>query len=627
MNNDDTEIHNSESIKDNSENIKDKSKTVSVLRYISGTVLFVILSLVEFAVLEIFFKKIFWSFKPEIIIKNTALIALVNLILVSLFQRMKPAFIISSTAFTIIGAANYFVKAFRGYGIVFMDLYAVKTAATVAGGYKYSIDRYFIIGIIAWLIMLLICFFMPKRNKKYLNKKSNILSVAGIIISVLFIVWINTDATFFRNVSSLYWDHNIGITEYGYPLYFIANAGESKVDEPEGYSAEKVDEILSKYYDEEKDKKAEVKSPNVIMIMDEAFSDLSVLGDFTTDKEVKPFFDSLKENTIKGYAESSVYGGYTSNSEFEFLTGCSKVFLPGNPYLQYVDDYLPSVITSIKEQGDYGDILAMHPYNGSGYNRNRVYPLLQFDKFITKDDFKNPHKVRDLISDKADFEKIIELYENKKDDKSFCMFNVTMQNHNPYDYSGKCNFDNFITVNSCFVSSQVNQYLSLIRSTDDALKELITYFQNVEEPTVIVMFGDHQPHLPDIFYKDIMGKEPAFFNQEESMKTHLVPFMIWANYDMKSQNTDIERTSLNYLSSIMLDATGMKMSAYNRYLLELSKELPSVSATGCYDKDGNLFSAEDAPEKYKKLLNEYEMVQYNYLFDKKGRRDKYYNVN
>ena len=77
----------------------------------------------------------------------------------------------------------------------------------------------------------------------------------------------------------------------------------------------------------------------------------------------------------------------------------------------------------------------------------------------------------------------------------------------------------------------------------------------------------------------------------------------------------------------MLDAAGMKMRAYNRYLLELSKELPSVSATGCYDKDGNLFSAEDAPEKYKKLLNEYEMVQYNYLFDKKGRRDKYYNVN
>ena len=114
MNNNDTEIHNSERIKDNSENIKDKSKTVSVLRYISGTVLFVILSLAEFAVLEVFFKKVFWSFKPEIIIKNTALIALVNLMLVSLFQRMKPAFIISSTAFTIIGAANYFVKAFRG---------------------------------------------------------------------------------------------------------------------------------------------------------------------------------------------------------------------------------------------------------------------------------------------------------------------------------------------------------------------------------------------------------------------------------------------------------------------------------------------------------------------------------
>ena len=231
----------------------------------------------------------------------------------------------------------------------------------------------------------------------------------------------NTDATFFKGISSLYWDHNIGITEYGYPLYFIANAGSSKIEKPAGYSAEKVDEILSKYYEEEKSDNSDYKSPNIIMIMNEAFSDLDVLGDFTTDTEVMPFFDSLEKNTIKGYAESSVYGGYTANSEFEFLTGCSKVFLPGNPYLQYMDDYLPNVVSNIKSQGNYGEVFAMHPYNGSGYNRNRVYPLMYFDKFITKEDFKNPLKIRDYISDKSDFEKIIELFENKKENTSFCM--------------------------------------------------------------------------------------------------------------------------------------------------------------------------------------------------------------
>ena len=613
----DTEINNEESQ-------NNKNTVHKVLGIILQAALFVVLSVSEFAILEVFLKQAFWKFKLELIIKNTILIALINIILIAVFRRMKPTFIVSSTAFTIIGIANYFVKAFRGYGIVFMDFYAVKTAATVAGGYKYSIDRYFVIGILSWIVILVICYFLPKKNKKYLNKKSNIFSAAGILFSVLFIVWMNTDATFFKGISSLYWDHNIGITEYGYPLYFIANAGSSKIEKPAGYSAEKVDEILSKYYEEEKSDNSDYKSPNIIMIMNEAFSDLDVLGDFTTDTEVMPFFDSLEKNTIKGYAESSVYGGYTANSEFEFLTGCSKVFLPGNPYLQYMDDYLPNVVSNIKSQGNYGEVFAMHPYNGSGYNRNRVYPLMYFDKFITKEDFKNPLKIRDYISDKSDFEKIIELFENKKENTSFCMFNVTMQNHNPYDYSGECKFENPVKVTSCHVSSQVNQYLSLIRSTDDALKELITYFEKVDEPTVILMFGDHQPHLPDFFYKDIMGSQPAFFSQEESMKTHLIPFVIWSNYDMPSK--EIKRTSLNYLSSIMLDVAGMKMSAYNRYLMQLSEILPSVSATGCYDKDGNLFNPNDAPEEYKELLNEYEMVQYNYLFDKKGRNDKYYTI-
>jgi len=605
---------------DNESETKKEESDISIPGFIFQIVLFIFLSLAEFAVIEVFFKKVFWEFDVLLIVKNTSLIALVNLVLVSLFHRMKPAFITSVIGTAIIGTANFFVVAFRGYGIVFMDLYAVKTAATVADGYNYSIDRFFIIGIASIIVMFVICVFMPRKKSRYTEKKRCILSVAGLVISLIFVLWINTDSTFFRGVSSLYWDHNIGITECGYPLYFIANAGESSIDKPDGYSVEKVDKILSKYY--QKDDNVSYKTPNVIMIMNESFSDLSVLGNFTTDESVMPFFKSLDKNVIKGYAESSVYGGYTANSEFEFLTGCSKAFLPGNPYLQYIDDYLPSVISGIRLQKAYDKAIAMHPYNGSGYNRNTVYPLMYFDEFITKEDFKNPVTYQDHISDKSDFEKIEKLFEDKKNGTSFCMFNVTMQNHNPYVYSSKDEFEHPVKVTSFSVPTEVNKYLSLIRATDDALKELITYFEKVDEPTVIVMFGDHQPHLADIFYKSVMGKNPDMFTIEDSMKTHLVPFMIWTNYDMPSQN--IERTSLNYLSSIMLESTGMRMSAYNKYLMELSDKLPSISATGCFDKDGNLFSIDDAPEEYKKLLNEYEMVQYNYLFDKKDRLDKYY---
>lgn len=593
---------------------------------IINVILFIVVSFWEFVYLELFFKKQALSFPVGIIIKNVILIMVANLILLCIFHRMKTAFIISCTLFLLAGIANFFVISFRGYGIVFMDFYAIQTAAGVAGKYQYNIDYMFAAGCVAAAAGITISFLMPdiSAERHYWNKKPCLASLAGIVVSVLFIVWINFDTYFFRGVSSVTWDHNIGINDYGYLLYFVANAGKAEVDEPAGYSAEEAGRILSAYNNDDKYNRSNVQNPNIIMIMNESFSDLRVLGDMETDKNVLSFYDSLEENTIKGYVQSSVYGGYTSNSEFEFLTGCSKVFIPGNPYLQYMDGYLPSIISNIKSQEGYSEAIAIHPYKPSGYNRNRVYPLLYFDRFISIEDFDNPELAREYVSDLSDYRKIEELYENKKEGSSLCIFNVTMQNHNPYSDKGY-EFNEPVKVTSFAAGNQPEQYLSLMKMSDDALKQLVTYFKNVDEPVIILLFGDHQPHLPDSFYQDVMGKNPLQFTQEDTMKKYKVPFLIWANYDIPE--LFIEQASINYLSSIFLDVASLKMSNFNRYLLDLYKKLPIVSAVGSYDSDGKLHNKDERNTKYAKLMKEYEIVQYNYLFDDDNRLDKYYKAN
>lgn len=588
--------------------------------------LFIIISSVQFVVIELFFGKNVLEYNADIVIKNVLLIMLVNLILSSIIHKMKPALIITSIFFLIVGIANYFVVLFRGYGIVFMDFYAIKTAATVAGNYSYDINKYFIAatltGILSIVFLTILLKLDKKEKKRYFDLREILKSLTGIVVALLFILWINMDTVFFKDVTSLSWDHSIGIEECGYILYFTANAGEASVQKPDGYSAEKVEKILSKYEQKDNEQCADEDRPNVIMIMNESFADLRVLGNIETDKSVMPFFDSLSENTIKGYAQSSVYGGYTANSEFEFLSGCSKAFLPGNPYLQYIDDYMPGLISNLKKQG-YENAVAIHPYNASGYNRNRVYPLMYFDEFLTKDDFRGEEKVRDYIGDLEDYKKIEELYEKKEAGERLCVFNVTMQNHNPYnDYSYQ--FKDPVRVTSFLSSSNVNEYLSLMKMSDDALRELITYFKNVDEKTLIVLFGDHQPHLPDQFYCDLMGKNPTQFTQEDTMTKHMVPFVIWANYDIPEMT--IEKVSINYLSSIFLNVSGLKMSDYNRYLLDLYQTLPVISAPGYYDKAGNLYELSDSKSEYNELLNQYEMIQYNYLFDKDNRLDKHYQI-
>lgn len=592
---------------------------------------FVLVTVLEFVILELFFRTSVLDYSAEIILKNVLIIGFINLFLVGIFHSAKLPLMLSVAFFTIVGAANYFVIAFRGYGIVFMDLYAVKTAAGVAGEYRYQVEWHFLLALALAAGLFGSCFLLPKRRHAYRHIKYTFLSLSGMAVSTLFFFWLSADTFFFQDVSHLTWDHNIGMKNYGYVLYFASNAGKVTVTEPEGYSVQRAEKILSRY-DERKasreagqQKKGSTagKNPNLIMIMNESFADLSVLGNVSTNAEVLSFYNSLTENTIKGFAESSVYGGYTSNSEFEFLTGCSKAFLPGNPYLQYLDAYVPSLITRLKEQEGYDRAIAVHPYYPSGYNRNRVYPLLGFDEFLSLEDFSGDGLVRDYVGDLADYQKLEELYEQKEEGTSLCVFNVTMQNHGSYSDTAY-SFENPVRVTNFSAASSVNQYLSLIKMSDNALRQLITYFQGVEEPTLIVLFGDHQPHLPDSFYQEVMGLAPDFFTREQNMKKYLVPFMIWANYDIPEQ--EIDKISLNYLSGLVLQTAGLKMSNYDYYLMDLYQKLPSISANGYYDADGALHDFQDKEEEYQTLIDEYEMVQYYYLFDKKNRSEKYFTV-
>lgn len=586
---------------------------------------FVLFSFLEFVILELFFDVSFLDYSLELIAKNTALIVAVNLILLGISHSARTALCVSEAFFLLLGIANYFVILFRGYGIVFMDLYAVKTAMNVAGNYHYEISFTFVAAVIGGFGLIAGArIFLPRRKHPYCHAKYMLLSLSAVACSLLFLLWINMDVVFFRGVSSLSWDHKIGMRENGYLLYFAANAGKVEVSEPAGYSLERVKEILEPYCSQEEPAGKGQKKPNLIMIMNESFSDLNVLGTVRTNEPVMPFYQSLEGNVVKGYAHSSVYGGYTANSEFEFLTGATKAYLPGNPYLQYLDGKIPNLVTNLKEQG-YEDIVAMHPYHPSGYNRNRVYPLLGFDRCLFLDDFPQKKMVRGYVGDEENYEKIEELYEKRKQGTPFCVFNVTMQNHNPYD-DKDYKPDHAIEVTNFPVTTSTEQYLSLMRESDSALEQLIHYFENVEEPTLILLFGDHQPHLSDDFYYRLMGKRPDFFTPQEVMDKHLVPYMLWANYDISSVETE-EKMSLNYLSKMMLEAAGLRTTAYDRFLMDVQSKLPSVSASGYYDKKGELHQYEEEQEESSgKTLEEYEIVQYHYLFSGKDRLDKYFTL-
>jgi len=191
-----------------------------------------------------------------------------------------------------------------------------------------------------------------------------------------------------------------------------------------------------------------------------------------------------------------------------------------------------------------------------------------------------------------------------------------MQNHGGYTTS--CvNFEETIFATSTTKAyNKANRYLSLVKKSDDAFKGLIEYFSTVEEPTVICMFGDHQPSVETDFISEVLGVNNLVnLSVEDEQKRYMTPFFIWANYDIEEKQ--IERLSANYLSSLVLETAGVKLTEYNKYLLNLMETLPVINTVGYIDKDGNYYRWSDS-SPYTKLLDEYEKIQYNNIFDRKN---------
>lgn len=560
----------------------------------------------------------------------------------------------------VFGLINHYVMLFRSTPFVPWDIFSIGTATSVASNYDFTPTAGVVVVTVIFIALIVLMHFVDFRIKWKFRFRL-IPTVLGILALCLFVNALQDED--FQTDNYLYpflftpaymtKVNGMAVT-FAMDLKFVA------VDKPDGYSRQKAKELLDSYTGADDnsdeaaasdnsttiDEEADIDNannnaanntaitdksnyPNIIVVMDEAFSDLSVLGDFDTNTDYMPFVHSLEkgnENTITGYLNMSVCGGNTADTEFEFLTGNTMAFLPVGsiPYQQYIKSETPSLASYLKSIG-YATY-AQHPYYGSGWNRDTVYPLLGFDNLSFMQDYSNQRFVRKYISDETSFDKIIETYENKPDGQPAFIFNVTMQNHGGYTdtYYG---FDNTVTADK-LNNSALDQYLSLIKMTDKDLKSLIDYFSNVDEKTIVVFFGDHQPN--DTVASSVLAANGMDYNNlsnEELKLRYQVPYVIWANYDIDEATG--EDTSVNYLAANVLKAAGVPTNDYQSFLLKLKEEYPIISAvrtdktagkTANKTSDKVSNKSDKATGSKKKqadldMLNEYKILQYYRLFD------------
>ena len=408
----------------------------------------------------------------------------------------------------------------------------------------------------------------------------------------------------------------------GTALSFIYTSKYLKLDKPDGYSVSDLRELYEKY--QELEEPEEVK-PNIIVIMNEAFSDLSVLGAFTPTEDYMPFIHSLDENTVNGNVFVSVKGGNTPNSEFEFLTGTSMAYLPSGsiPYQQYINSETQSLVSQLEELG-YATT-AMHPYPASGWERDEVYEHLGFDNSYFLPDFSGYKRIRSYVSDLGMFQKLTDLYEESREigeDSPLFFFGVTMQNHRSYKKVNSFTPDIEVTElpkSSSSTYYELATYLSLIKKTDEAFEYLINYFSQVEEPTIILMFGDHQPN--DYVVNPILKLNGIDINTAD-LETQQIrwqtPNILWSNYEIDENNRiDSQDTSLNYLGAMLMQHAGIPLTSFQQWLTEeLQPQYPIINANCYVDANGAFHSIADIQSV--PILKTYAQLQYNLVFDTKN---------
>lgn len=563
-------------------------------------------------------------------INASLFIFFITLILYAVLNSTGWAVFSSGVFFAVIAGVNYYKVFYRDEPLFPWDFISFREAARISS--SINIQMTYQIGITFVIVLAVFggCLFLNRKPKK--DRRGPIIPtirlswkyrlVGGALLCAMTFVY--TDIHFLnasymgkKGITTSQWRQGEYYKINGFLSSILMNMQYAIVQEPEHYSKETVEQILSAIPKSEPESEVQ---PNIILVMDESYGDATLWPNLTTDKPFAEQTEKLKENNVSGEVLTSSFAGGTSVSEFEVLTGASYSFLPSGctPYQQYLNQPMDSYVSFLKNSGYTA--VALHAFGRNFWNRDTAYKSLGFDRFYAEDDFVDPERKRqeEYISDAETIKKTIAAYEeNKEEGKPYFSLTVTMQNHQAYHWYEYPEYDKVHAeipgLNPDLVEN-TNTYLTGLRDADNALEYLIQYFSNVEEPTIIVFFGDHLARV---------GEEPeetyipyGYISETDSVesvrKMHTPPFFIWDNYrQVKAEPVSI---SMYQLMPYMTKLYGLDRPLYFDYLNQQAEYYKGNSLNVFLDKDGN--TVEELDPEAKKYYDMHRILQYDIMFGK-----------
>ena len=553
---------------------------------------------------------------------------------VATLSRCHPAAVlVTAIAGCVPAAITYFKLKLRGEPFFPWDVMQISEAVGVAGQAGLEMTLPMGVSALLFAVLAVLAVLVKEPERRW---QSRLAAGLGTALVGAMVVGVFLSPGLSRSIGIVpdMWMQNRYYRNYGVIAGFITNIQNINVKKPAGYNQNTVETLLEEAekqdlapefegsYAQQGD--GQVTWPNIIFVMDESFWDASELEQYgvTFDRALTPNLHRLQQQAAYGKLYSPSFGGGTCDVEFEALTGYSTEFLPSGskPFQQHVVHPMFSLPSYLKEQGYATQ--AVHCYYGKFWSRNTAYPNLGIDSFISLEDFVNPEKKRGaewkggLVTDREMANKIEELWESRQTDKPLFLHAVTMQNHTSYRPD---NYDPEELVQILQAPATMSEktkgalqdFATGVQQADEMLGQLTDYFSQVEEPVILVFWGDHYNPIGS-GYEVYTSTGYVPDATSESPELHQMPLLIWCNY--WDQPVELGTLAAYQLSPVLMELFGMEKPAYYEYLLNQLSVYRSRTRGVTIQPDGTATQEMDSQQE--QWFENHWLLQYDLMFGK-----------
>ena len=495
---------------------------------------------------------------------TTPLLGLLNLLPIILvlgagaflFGNVFSAAAVTLFLFGLINFANRLKIDARDDPLVLQDLSMVREAAQAAGGYDLTVDWKAVGLCLAALAVFIVCAVLFRTRPMRLPRPGRLAvrlacgaALIGALAALTPTVYASADIfagfpiTNRFNMTTVY-------EQAGFNYSFLHTATAYSVQKPEGFDKAATERRIT----QTEKQAAEPKRVHVIFVMSEAFCDITNNDAFDWSDGNDPLlhYNALKQSAhaISGRLIVPNYGGGTANTEFDVLTGMQTALLneTGISSFRALHKNVGSIFRTAAESGWQTQFI--HPGKAWFYNRQNIYRYLGAQEIVFEEAFTDAPQRGGYVSDAALTDYMIADFEkHKKDEAPLFSYVTTIQNHMAYTESkyGKAVDLPQLELKrdiSDEAKTMLTVYTSGVRDADAMLGRLTEYYEQQDEPVLLLFYGDHLPSLGEDYmcYRALGMDVDADSGQAASLDVYAPPFLLWVN-NAGAQALDFETLS------------------------------------------------------------------------------------